>query len=102
MDIVIYNPSSSVVALEKGKIVGSVSDVHAAFSLPGFPESEKNIVEQNCRAEVNQISTEELMFDLECLTLEQKQQAEKMLDGKNIFSLSKDDIATWGILRILS
>ena len=39
-----------MVALEIGKNGGSVSDVHAAFSLPGFPNSEKNVAEQNCRA----------------------------------------------------
>ena len=99
LDIVIYNPSSSVVALEKGKIVGSVSDVLAAFSLPGFPDSDKNIAEQNPGAEINEVNAEQLNFDLEGLTPEQKEQVEKMLTRKIFFPSQR---TTLGISRISS
>ena len=97
LDIVIYNPSPSVVAVQKGKIVGSVSDIGAAFSLPGFPDrAHVGNTETKSGIGVNEVNvgeTKKLKFDLGNLSPEQKEQAEKMLfDEKNIFSLSKDDI----------
>ena len=96
VDIVVYNPSPAAVVVEKGKIVGTVSDVAAAFSLPVFPEKPENIVDANSieTSETSGLSDEDILkFDLEGLTPEQKEQALKMLlDEKNVFSTSKNDI----------
>ena len=59
------------------------------FTMTYFPDSDKNIAEQNPGAEINEVNAEQLNFNLEGLTPEQKEQAEKMLDDENnIFSLS--------------
>ena len=96
MDIVIYNPTPSVVSVEKGKVVGSVSDIASGFSLPIFPDSDHIAEQSSCGAEINELSSDEygeLKFDLDGLTPEQKEQAEKLLtDERKIFSTSKNDI----------
>ena len=91
IDVVVYNPSPVGVVVMKGTVIGTVSDVGAAFSLPLFPDLVENV-------EVNGVQVEdgeekELEFDLEGLDPEQKVEAEKLLlEEKAIFSRSKNDI----------
>ena len=108
MDIVVYNPSNVPVMVEKGKIVGTVSDVSAAFSLPGFSEPvvESSGGKVRARVDVNAILTEDgtvlspkisdeeiLKMDLEGLTEDEKNQALKLLlEEKDVFAASKTDI----------
>ena len=91
VDVVVYNPSPSPVVMSKGTVVGTVSDVNAAFLLPVFPDLAENV-------QLNQIQVESevepnFKFDLEGLNEEQRGEAEKVLhEERGIFSKSKNDI----------
>ena len=92
VDIVVYNPSPSAFVVTKGTVVGTVSDVGAAFSLPVFPDLAENVQVNGVQVEENDEQSE-LKFDLEGLSPEQKEEAEKMLlEESGIFSKSKNDI----------
>ena len=78
IDVCIHNPNSHDVVLEKGTVVGSVSDVAAAFPLPMLLPAEK------VEAKVGEVSVEtgggeesgetsELKFQLDDLNEDQKQ-----------------------------
>ena len=100
IDVVVHNPNSHSVVLEKGVVLGSVSDVAAAFPLPLLlpSETEKAVgevgevsVEKRGEGEVD--STAELEFELSGLDQEQKQAARQMLmEESEVFSRSKNDI----------
>ncbi len=96
VDIVVYNPSPADVVVEKGKTVGTVSDVAAAFTLPVFPEKPEAVVDVNSieTSDFPGLTDEDVMkLDLEGLTPEQKEEAFKLLiDEKNVFSKVKYDI----------
>ena len=87
VDILVYNPTSHKVVLKKGTLMGQVSNVASAFSLP--------IIEKNIS--VNKIEVNEelknIKHNLEHLTLEQKEIVSKLLqDESEVFSKQKNDI----------
>ena len=90
VDIFVYNPSPAEIVLDKGKIMGRVSDVAAAFSLP-IPENKKNV-------DINEVNVEqgdhaEIKFDLDHLSEEEREMASEMLKEEvDVFSKSKNDI----------
>ena len=95
MDIFIYNPSSTAVVIDKGTVMGSVSDIASAFTMPIFPQKQElgvTVDEVNVGdpAESVDILSE---VDLSHLTSKQRKAAMQMLsEEKEVFSKSKDDI----------
>ena len=95
MDIYVYNPSASDIVVEKGKVMGSVCDVSAAFTLPQISVPKKKASTVQC--EVNEVTVETFQSKLEAavshLPEEQRKVALKMLEEEqDVFSKSKDDI----------
>ena len=94
IDVCIHNPNKHPIVLEKGTVVGSVSDVAAAFPLPMLLPVQRDAVT------VGEVSLEAggdgkpgLNFQLDDLSEEQKQVAMKMLlEESDVFSQSKNDI----------
>ena len=83
VDVVVHNPTRQDIVLPKGMILGTVSDVAAAFPMPLLSPVEKTEVE------VGEVSTTEsrektpYKFDLEGLTDEQKSIATQMLEEES-------------------
>ena len=95
MDIYVYNPSASDIVVEKGKVMGSVCDVAAAFTLPQISVPEKKGSTVKC--EINEVAAESFQSKLEAavshLPEEKRKIALKMLEEEqDVFSKSKDDI----------
>ena len=99
IDVCVHNPNSYSVVLEKGTVIGNVSDVAAAFPLPML------LPKENPGVEVGEVSVEsgvetgsqkgsgELSFQLDELDEEQKRVALKMLhEESDVFSKNKNDI----------
>ena len=88
IDIFVYNPSSIEIVLQKGKVMGKVCDVSAAFTLPIFP------AEKKMRTEANEIKVEEsVKFDLSHLRGKEKEAVEGLLkEEMGVFSKEKNDI----------
>ena len=95
IDIFVYNPSSIEIVLQKGKVMGKVCDVSAAFTLPIFP------AEKEMRTETNEIKVEEsVKFDLSQLRGKEKEAVEGSLkEEMGVFSIEK---TIQDILMILS
>ena len=94
IDVCVHNPNSWEVILEKGTVIGSVSDVAAAFPLPMLLPGDKS------GADVSELSVEtgggeepELKFQLDDLDEDQRQMAMQMLqEESDVFSKNKNDI----------
>ena len=101
IDVFIHNQNSHDVVLEKGVVIGSVSDVAAAFPMPMLSPVEQS------KAEVGEVSVDagepemsgegddsgELKFELNDLTEDQRRVALQMLhEEADVFSRSKNDI----------
>ena len=109
IDVCVYNPNSHVIVLEKGTVVGSVSDVAAAFPLPMLLPVEKpeevqvgevslETAEEELTGGVS-LETEdkdvpsELEFELKELDEEQKLIVKEMLNEESdAFSKTKYDL----------
>ena len=83
VDVTVYNPTSQKIVISKSTVLGQISDVAAAFTLPVIPNS----------GQVNEIGTEsekgnlEVTHDLEHLSPEQKEIVAKMLyEEREVFS----------------
>ena len=100
IDVAVHNPNARNVVLEKGVVLGSVSDVAAAFPLPMLLPAEKVAevgevsVEERGRVETGEMeSAAGLKFQLDELGDDQKQTALQMLvEESEVFSKSKNDI----------
>ncbi len=98
VDVIVHNPNLHEVVLEKGTVIGSVSDVAAAFPLPMLLPEEKRDgaevgeVQVEIGAEVEEVPAV-WSFDLDHLNEEQKQIALQMLSEESeAFAKSKYDI----------
>ena len=92
IDIFAYNPSPVDIVLGKGQVLGGVSDVSAAFTLPNFRETKENVIDVQ---EIEQVGTghfkTKLNFDH--LDTRRKEIALEMLaDEMDVFSKYKNDI----------
>ena len=54
IDIFAYNPSPVDIVVGKGQVLGRVSDVSAAFTLPNFPKTKENVIDVQ---EIEQVGT---------------------------------------------
>ena len=87
--IMVYNPTTHNIFVKKGTLMGQVSDVAAAFTLPVFPEKEitLNEIGVECDDEIL------IKHDLAHLTVPQKEVVSELLAGEiEVFSKSKNDI----------
>ena len=87
LEIMIYNPTSRKIVINKGEIMGQVSDISSAFTVPLCQNqiSVNKIEINNCENEVK--------HDLEFLTEEQKKIVSEMLNEEHeTFSKFKNDI----------
>ena len=94
IDIVVYNPSSTEILVSKGTVMGQVSDVASAYTLPIFSESQST-------TDVNEIKIGDEsdsanfnpQFDLSHLDAKEKEISLQMLnEEKEVFSKTKNDI----------
>ena len=87
VDIMVYNPTSHDIILKKGSLMGQVSNVASAFTLP-MMQKNASVSEM----EVNK-DTDSITHDLSHLTGEQKEIVTRMLnEEKDVFSRHKNDI----------
>ena len=72
VEILVYNPTSHKIVLKKGTLMGQVSNVTSAFSLP--------IIEKNISVNKMEVNEElkNIKHNLEHLTLEQKEIVSKL------------------------
>ena len=90
VDVCVYNPTNEKIVIDKGTVLGQVSDIAAAYTLPVMPAKSIEISEIEVKEESEGGG---LKFDLEHLEPEQREIAAKMLyEEKDVFSESKNDI----------
>ena len=89
VDVGIYNPTSREISIAKGTVLGTLTDVAAAFPLP-------LVSKESTVGEINEIQVDgksEMKFDLDHLSEGEKKEALEMLrEESEVFSRSKDDI----------
>ena len=85
IEIMVYNQSSCKIIVRKATSMGQISDISAAFTIPLI---------QKENVSVNEIEVgENLRYNLEHLSDEQKEVVSAMLDEESeVFSKSKNDI----------
>ena len=99
IDVCIHNPNKHSVVVEKGTVIGCVSDVAAAFPLPlllpvkpGVEVGEVSVESRDDMVGAEKVGSE-LEFHLDDLNEEQKRVALKMLNEEaDVFSRGKNDI----------
>ena len=88
IEVHVYNPSENKIVVKKGTVMGQVSDVASAVTLPIIP---------NKCVEINEIDVNEnvdgVKHDLNHLNLEEREIVSNMLsEERDVFSKSKNDI----------
>ena len=92
IDIFVYNPSPVDIVMNKGKVMGQVSDVAAAFTLPNFPETEKKTIDVH-EIKESDMGESEIKLNLDHLDKKKREIVVEMLTKEmDVFSKSKNDI----------
>ena len=78
--------------MNKGKVMGQVSDVAAAFTLPNFRETEKKTIDVH-EIKESDMGESEIKLNLDHLDKKKREIVVEMLtDEMDVFSKSKNDI----------
>ena len=92
IDIFVFNPSPVEIVINKGTVMGKVSNVSAAFTLPIFPEMKRTKLDMN-EIQIDESVDSEIKLDLSHLDRKEREMVSDMLaEEMSVFSKSKDDI----------
>ena len=90
IDVCVYNPTQQRIVIDEGTVLGQISDIAAAYTLPVMPAKSVEVGEIG----VTEDSDENVLkFNLDHLEPGQREIAEKMLhEESDVFSKSTNDI----------
>ena len=94
IDVMVYNPTKVNISLNKGMLLGQVSDASAAYTLPMLAKRSNNVAVNEVGVEEEDSRVEGMQkLDLENLTPDQRIEAIELLkEEEAVFSKAKNDI----------